>query len=44
MEVKKETQNKIDLQIKDDAHALGKMDWMCNKTVQLGFDATWLLS
>ena len=43
-EAKQETQDKIDLWTKDDARALGKMGRMCNKTVQLGFDATWLSS
>ena len=43
-EARQETQDKIDLWIKDDARALGKMGRMCNKTVQLGFDATWLSS
>ena len=43
-EVEKETQDKIDLWTKDDARALGKMGRMCNKTVQLGFDSTWLSS
>lgn len=35
----KKTQDKIDLWIKDNACALEKMSWMCNKIVQLGFDA-----
>ena len=43
-EAKQETQDKIDLWTKDNARALGKMGRMCNKTVQLGFDATWLSS
>ena len=43
-EAKQETQDKIELLTKDDARALGKMGRMCNKTVQLGFDATWLSS
>ena len=43
-EVEKETQDKIDLWTKNDARALGKMGRMCSKTVQLGFDATWLSS
>lgn len=38
----KKTQNKIDLWIKDNARALRKMGRMCNKTVQLGFNAIWL--
>ena len=40
----KETQDKLDLWTKDDVCALGKMGRICNKTVQLGFDATWLSS
>ena len=43
-EARQETQNKIDLGTKNDASALGKMGWMCNKTVHLGFVATWLSS
>ena len=43
-EAKQKTQDKIDLWTKDDSRALGKMGWICNKTVQLGFDTTWLLS
>ena len=39
-EVQKETQDKLDLWIKDDVCALGKIGRICNKTVQLGFDAT----
>lgn len=41
---KQEVQNKKDLRTKDDMHALGKMSLICNKTVQLGFDTTWLSS
>ena len=43
-EAKQGTQDKIELWIKDDSRALKKMGRMCNKTVQLGFDATWLSS
>ncbi len=41
---RQKTQDKIDLWIKDDARALGKIGRMCNKTIWLGFDATWLSS
>ena len=41
-ETKQETQDKIVLWTKDNAHALGKMSQMCNKTVQLWFNVTWL--
>lgn len=40
----KETQNKIDFWIKDKVRALGKIDQMYNKIVQLRFDVTWLSS
>ena len=43
-ETKQETQDKINFWTKDDAHALEKLGRICNKTVQLGFDATWLSS
>ena len=43
-EAKQETQDKIAFWTKGDARALGKMGRMCNKIVQLGFDATWLSS
>ncbi len=43
-EAKQETQNKIDLWTKDNTRGLGKVGRMCNKTIQLGFDATWLSS
>ncbi len=43
-EARQGTQDKMDLWIKNDANALGKIGRMCNKTVQLGFDATWLSS
>lgn len=39
-EVKREIQDKIDLWMKNNAHALGKMGQIYNKTVQLGFDTT----
>lgn len=41
-EIRQETQDKIDLQTKDDIHILGKMSQIYNKMIQLGFDATWL--
>ena len=43
-EARQETQDKIDLWIKDDLRALRNIGRMCNKTIQLGFDATWLSS
>lgn len=39
----KKTQDKVELLTKDDARALGKIGRICNKTVQLGVDANWLL-
>ncbi len=39
----KKSQDKVELLTKDDARALGKIGRMCNKTVQLGVDANWLL-
>lgn len=41
--IKWKTQNKIDLQTKDNVHALRKIIQICNKIVYLGFDVTWLL-
>ena len=41
-EAKQKTQDKINLLTKDNARALGKIGRMCNKIVQLRFDATWL--
>lgn len=43
-EAVQEAQDKIDVLVKDDVRALSKMGRMCNKTVLLGFDMTWLLS
>lgn len=42
IEAKQETQDKINLWIKDNIYALGKIGWIYNKIIQLEFDATWL--